>query len=333
MSWRKVGISCDLRGSGLAIFSNRGMMQVMKRFYLFLFSTAFLIYILIFVFFSGCASKVIEDESRLTSIEAHYPSIELVGCGRGTELGLKVCSRTDELKVRAFYKGRLSIQGCGVGRYITVTSASFVDAELGNIEVDESCVLGFTFQPDIDIPGVKVSGVHGYALVANSRDQIDEVRTFKKIKTASQFVTFKVTEPAIIRLVGVGGRIERRVVTPGDIVIDVTDLLPDFLGVTSIRGYIDTLSERRSIYILGTQYDDRFVPLEIPEMRLGKADLTLVGARGVVAVSIDDAVKIGQTATFPFDRSSSHTVRMGTTKGRQVLGVWDENGGGMTWMQ
>lgn len=297
---------------------------------------------------SGCAGHIRPDPV-MPAIQANYPTAEFSACEKHWN-GLGICSlekgaRLDSLNVeiQGYYQGTIRVYSaaCQIDDVFRYRDNQRVRYTIPGA-ADTNCLIGFTVSPeypDESESGVVIHSFRGYIWIGvDAAENIHQNFTSKYVEDGDAEIAVVVPEAGAYEVAFRGCGMDFGP-TMVDSVNGVVRLSLKQLGADDgIQKCVAQGGIRKDGFLnyvswMIFSYDKKFVPLATPSVVLTSKKFDISADSVVAVVALDDEYVIGNHGKFRADRSQSHVVRVLTTGGRSLYGVWKPEIGGFEWMR
>lgn len=295
----------------------------------------------------GCtnAPTLVQDPS-IPATTAGYPTAEFRACGQQWH-GLGVCSMSERVvsfgipfELQGYYRGTVRVvsRDCKLDETVAYTDHKLMTWKV--TPPPTGCLVTFTVSPEYpkrEDEDAVVYSFRGYLAIKTLKDNLWGSEVVKVTGDWERFVPIRV-----------GGEGNARVLATGCGVTFSQDLqikngilnfpLHEAAEKKGIRtcllegAVLDDRFEDFLFTIPLSVYNPKFSPLALPAVLLVDGKLDIFAENAVSVISVDNEYKLAHQGQFTFDVSVPHTVRLLTTAGRSILGVWSPDGG-WRWVQ
>jgi hypothetical protein len=298
---------------------------------------------------SSCAAVLKPDPVLVSAVDANYPTAEFQACGRIWH-GLGTCaveegapSSAVNMQLQGYFEGGIVVDsvGCGISQKQTYRDNELVRVEFPK-PISDDCILTFRISPELpsqDKNSQVVYPLKGHLLVKVLRKG-DEVKLGTLKVTGRWQRTEKLwiggtNEMVDVYLNGCGKNLRlKQELVNGYALVKLHDAVDYKIGTCVIDGVIvHPKYQDLRIDVLVAQYDERFTPLAIPTVSYDKDRIIVQADPAVSVITLDRQAINNSDASFKFDRSQAHILRLITVKGRSVIGEFDPEKGQWKWMQ
>ena len=315
-----------------------------------------LIYVVLLTLFMGCNTfkKKLHDDPNIAAYAVGYPSIEFQACGNLFN-GLGVCYFKKgeslsflNLKIQGYYKGtgRVFSESCGVDQSFTYEEHELVQVKLPETLVSHSCVFNMMLSPEY--PNQYESGLEVYPLVGTLimraahavsiwRGEVRKVSG--NWRSILSLPLWSPEKKAMVGIYGCGIRYEQELqIAEGvlDIPLELAVLKePNTLcvaeGVALVKeafwdyGFTVAIAQYATILPDVAKWQGMgFTPLSEPSIKLTGNNLSIVAESAVSFIGVNGKYELGNKAMFfNFETGKKGSIRLGTVKGRTLVGEWD----------
>lgn len=291
------------------------------------------------LFLIGCSGKLRPDPS-ISAIEANYPTLEIDACGKKWH-GLAMCGlQKDEsyskinLKIQGYNEGTLRVdsKNCNLDFSINYTNNQSIPIHVPG-SINRNCIISFTLSPKFpneQDTAIQIYSIRGHVAI-NLIDVTAWQRGVRKVSGnfSSELSLFSGFGESVVLMEGCGKSYKKKFIADnsGLITIELADAIhfPYDIGTCIIEGFLTSEElEDFSFNIFVAKYDSNFTPLPFPVITRDRK-LNVEGDESVSIINLDDKIVVDRVASFKFDETLPHTLRLLTVKGRTVIGVWNLN--------
>lgn len=295
--------------------------------------------LIVFIITAACGGLT-QDSSKISALNAGYPTVEFLACGTRS-VGLAICTIAQDqdmseldIKVQGYYEGEVRIfsSGCPVeiDQSLTYKKNELIKVNLEGAP-NTDCVVGVTLSPRYKNPGrATIDPLNGFVYIRRtSRDYV------LKTDITIQDKTFQIpmNEPSRVVALSTSCNVDfdfTLIPLQGFAPLRLTDLMliPQGKKICIINGAVVESSKLLVWYV--AFYDRAFVPLPKPSLQIKGDKLKVQADDNVAVISLDASYEFDSKASFKFDQSKSHVLRVLTTRGRSSVAVWE--GGKWRWL-
>lgn len=310
---------------------------------------------------TGCGTAKLKEDPVIPAAVANYPTLEFSACGK-THHGLGVCYLNKgqpfdsvELRVQGYYQGtaRVYSQACKLDYTFAYKDSELIRIKLPDSEPERNCAVNITLSPEY--PKEWRSGIEVYSLIGvlavrlqnGSESWTGETRRLTgrwKSNLALSLGPKHTSARVVIR--GCGIAYDKTLASPeGNLYIPLENAVKrEERGLCVAEGVALMSDGDFTFSVLIAQYATElpsdpkwsgfgFGPLAIPVTEYSGGSIKLTGSDQVSVISMDSKYKVSSKASFSFDRTKSHVIRLITVKGRTVLGFWEPGDQEVQWIQ
>jgi hypothetical protein len=303
------------------------------------------------LFVNGCAN--LHTDPSPSALDSGYPTAEFTACGKLWH-GMGGCAlpagedpnKTVNLSVQGYYEGTIVAngEGCGVDLSQSYTGNASVTVPIGAVTKD--CIIAFTVTPTYPQHTViPVSGFRGYLLITNQAADVTNW-VFSDFYVTGNWqrnwaINVGPATPVSAQAAGCGvdwSETELPVDSTGILQLPLQEMAqPNTDTAPCVAdGFVVSPTFKNTYFdAFVAKYDPSFSPLSLPTYTLDPSNLQItVTADPVVGVvSVDSSWNEDNTGTFDFDPTKPHVLRILTSMGRSVLGIWNTSTGAFSWLQ
>jgi hypothetical protein len=307
---------------------------------------------LVLLLFAGCAN--LHQDPSPAAIDSGYPTAEFTACGQLWH-GIGGCAvalggdanKTVDLSVQGYYQGTVTADGeaCGISGFSqSYDSNGAVSIPVGALTKD--CFITFTVTPTYpQHTVVPVSGFRGYLLVvAKTADMANW--NFEGFTVSGQWQRTWLIDagdagPLQVNAAGCGLQYSAsQNPAAGYAVLPLQNMTAGVPNPCALDGYIVS-PKFQNVYFdaIIAQYSTNFSPLPIPDYSIdtGNSKINVTADPAVGVVSVDANWNEDNTGSFDFDPTQPHVLRILSSMGRSVLGIWEpaagNTQGAFKWLQ
>lgn len=320
-----------------------------------------LILVAMLILTGGCGTIKLKEDPVIPAAVAGYPTLEFSACGK-THHGLAVCYLNKgehfdsvELKVQGYYHGtgRVVSQACKLDYTFTYKDSELIRIKLPDSEPEKNCAVNITLSPEYPkewrsgIEVYSLTGVLAVRLQDGSETWTGETRKLTgnwKSNLGISMGPAHTKARVVIR--GCGINYDKTLLaTGGQLYVPLEQAVKrEERGLCVAEGVALASDVDFTFSVLVAQYATElpadpkwsgygFGPLAIPVVEFSGGSIKLTGSDQVSVISLDSKYKVDSKASFSFDRSKPHIIRLITVKGRTALGFWLPGDQEVSWNQ
>lgn len=298
---------------------------------------------------ASCGGKTLRTDTVIPAIQANKPTAEFNACGKKW-IGLGICSVAEgaplsslQFSIQGFYEGTIRVVSttCEVDDSFRYVGSPVVPYELPGL-AKKSCLVSISVSPSF--PDETKQAVVVHSLRAHLW-----VAVKKEGETEDLFVTqspIGVDQKILVPIVGNGGATKVKAFIKGcgaekQIDLSVIDghaalLMSEFSSIKEINrcilfGAIEIEGKIRFFTWLAWLHSDKYLHIPTPTYQINDGFITIQTDSNVSIIALDSIYAVDQNVKFPFDKQVPHTIRLLTSGGRLLVGIWNKEGQSFQW--
>lgn len=283
----------------------------------------------------GCGCGKLRPDPVMSSIEAGYPSAELLVGGQ-VFLGLKETSiKSGEdlsslnASIKTYFNGVVRIDGCGIGISKSYLNSEVISFGLSGPATD-SCVVAYTIAPSYPKQSngsIVVHPLRGYLSIRVIKPDQDLITGEYKVSgNFSKNINFMVGgSSARAFFSGCGIDYDEDITLSfGVASLDLANLVENKIQTCVLEGvFISPEYKDLFVSILVSRYNKEFTPLAIPSISDSGRKICIKADPATSIISIDGKYIVSDHGCFKNKVTNGSIIRAVTVKGRTVIGIYD----------